>query len=152
MGSGVGIPWTEMIGKYRMNNRADKLRCHSMLAGLMLLLPTVALAAGMPDLSGNYNVATLTPLERPKMFGDNLYLSSEAAEKIASDTATRKAQASKDSDPAREAPPAGGDGSRGAAGNVGGYNAFWIDNGVMHLRLTGSFGRPLFTIPPMAEE
>ena len=29
----------------------------------------------------------------------------------------------------RAAPPLGGDGSAGAAGNVGGYNNFWIDSG-----------------------
>ena len=36
----------------------------------------------------------------------------------------------KPSDPNRDAPPQGGDGSTGAAGNVGGYNNFWIDAGV----------------------
>ena len=28
-------------------------------------------AAGHPDLTGTYNVATLTPLQRPKRYGDN---------------------------------------------------------------------------------
>ena len=31
--------------------------------------------------------------------------------------------------PTAPAPPLGGDGSTGAAGNVGGYNNFWIDAG-----------------------
>ena len=29
-------------------------------------------ASGHPDLSGTYNVATLTPLQRPKRYGDKL--------------------------------------------------------------------------------
>ncbi len=111
-----------------------------------ILLPAVlfpgALVAGqdqIPDLSGNYNVATLTPLERPKMFGDKLYLSQEAAAKIAADAKERRLATSQDSDPDREAPPDGGDGSRGAAGNVGGYNSFWIDNGDDAFEIDGRF-------------
>jgi hypothetical protein len=54
-------------------------------------LPTLALAAdkdiprasdGRPDLSGTYDVATLTPLQRPTQFGDNLYLTREQALEI----------------------------------------------------------------------
>ena len=37
----------------------------------------------IPDLSGNYNVATLTPLQRPEIFGDNLYLSKWVANLLA---------------------------------------------------------------------
>ena len=35
-----------------------------------------------PDLSGTYNIATLTPLQRPKAFGDNLLLTKEQADYI----------------------------------------------------------------------
>ena len=38
--------------------------------------------SGHPDLSGNYNIAMLTPLQRPTQFGDNLYLTPEQAEAI----------------------------------------------------------------------
>ena len=44
-------------------------------------------ASGHPDLSGTYDAATLTPLERPKEFGDKLYMTREEAEKIAADQA-----------------------------------------------------------------
>ena len=81
-------------------------------------------ASGHPDLSGTYNVATLTPLQRPQEFGDNLYLTPAQAEKIAAEVAAEKAKDQARSDPNREAPPEGDDGSEGAAGNVGGYNAF----------------------------
>src|SRR5262245_30899606 len=38
--------------------------------------------SGHPDLSGTYDAATLTPLERPKQFGDKLYMTKEEANKI----------------------------------------------------------------------
>jgi hypothetical protein len=37
----------------------------------------------------------------------------------------------------RAAPPQGGDGSRGAAGNVGGYNTFWLDPGTAYTIVNG---------------
>jgi hypothetical protein len=73
------------------------------------------------------------------MFGDNLYLTREAAEKIADDKASAVEAGSQVSDPDREAPPDGGDGSAGAAGNVGGYNSFWIDNGDDAFEIDGRF-------------
>ena len=104
-------------------------------------------AQGAVDLSGTYNVATLTPLERPKMFGNNKYLTKEAAEKIRAQDAAAKAERGKNSDPNRSAPPAGGDGSVGAAGNVGGYNTFWIDNGNNAFQLGGKFRTSILTAP-----
>lgn len=94
---------------------------------------------GKPDLSGTYDVATLTPLNRPQAFGDNQFLTKEQADKMAADAAERMAQGSKASNPDREAPPDGGDGSPGAAGNVGGYNTFWIDNGESAFAVDGKF-------------
>ena len=52
------------------------------------------------------------------------------------------------SDPDREAPPLGGDGSGGAAGNVGGYNTFWIDNGDSVVEVDGKFRTSIITDPP----
>jgi hypothetical protein len=103
--------------------------------------------AGYPDLTGTYNVATLTPLQRPEEFGDNLYLSRVEAEKIAADVAALKAAELIKSDPNRGAPPAGGDGSAGAAGNVGGYNTFWIDNGDAATEIDGKFRTSIITYP-----
>ena len=102
---------------------------------------------GKPDLSGTYNGATLTPLVRPKEFGDNLYLTPAQAEEIAE--AERKAleESSKATDPNREAPPEGGDGSAGAAGNVGGYNSFWIDQGDDVFRVDGKFRTSILVEP-----
>jgi|TARA_B110000971_G_scaffold215510_1_gene249099 hypothetical protein len=112
----------------------------------------LAMASGhaqqqVPNLTGTYDVATLTPLERPKVFGNNLYLAQEQAEKIRLADVERKAESNELSDPNREAPPAGGDGSPGAAGNVGGYNTFWIDNGDDSFAVDGKFRTSILTSP-----
>ncbi len=103
--------------------------------------------ASVPDLSGTYDIATLTPLERPQMYGDKLFLSHEEAEKIAAADAAGKAARNQASDPNREAPPEGGDGSSGAAGNVGGYNTFWIDNGDSVVEVDGKFRTSIIVDP-----
>jgi hypothetical protein len=89
---------------------------------------TIARAAdGHPDLTGTYDLAMLTPLERPA--GLPAVLSDEEAARLERRVADQenKARASIRGD--REAPPKGGDGSLGPAGNVGGYNTFWLDRG-----------------------
>jgi len=94
-------------------------------------------ADGHPDLQGVYDLATLTPLERPPMFGNNLTLTPQQAKRLEQQVADRKEQAARPSDSNRAAPPIGGDGSTGAAGNVGGYNNFWIDNGSEYVTVNG---------------
>ena len=103
---------------------------------------------GRPDLSGTYDIATLTPLQRPERFGDTLSLSEEEAAAIARQEFDRNAQRNQASDPNREAPPVGGDGSPGAAGNVGGYNTFWIDRGAGAFQLDGEWRTSIITDPP----
>jgi hypothetical protein len=80
-------------------------------------------ASGHPDLSGTYDVSTLTPMERPVELGDKMFLTDEEAAEIAAQEQARTEERNAASDPNRDAPPAGGDGSPGAAGNVGGYNS-----------------------------
>src|SRR5277367_6167142 len=82
---------------------------------------------GHPDLQGTYDIATLTPLERPA--GTSLVMTKEDAARLEAQDANRKERAALPSNGDRPAPPKGGDGSVGAAGNVGGYNNFWIDAG-----------------------
>lgn len=81
---------------------------------------------GYPDVSGLWNAATLTPLERPS---GNATMTEAEAQKIEKDNAANRQRRSQNSDPNRDAPPVGGDGSTGASGNVGGYNNFWVDPG-----------------------
>ncbi|MBC7896867.1 MAG: hypothetical protein H7066_15730 [Cytophagaceae bacterium] len=100
---------------------------------------------GRPDLQGNWTNATLTPIERPR--GLPKVLSKEqvaALEKVRSDSMEKAGQKS---DPNRTAPPVGGDGSTGAAGNVGGYNYFWIDAGDRVATVHGEFRSSLIVDP-----
>ena len=76
----------------------------SLAAGLVSAACSLSVFSA-PDLSGTYNVATLTPLERPRAFGKNLYLSIEDAEKMRAADAAAKAERNEASDPNREAPP-----------------------------------------------
>lgn len=103
--------------------------------------------AKVPDLSGTYDIATVTPLQRPAELGDTLTLTEEQASAIAARVAEAKAAGLERSDPNREAPPAGGDGSAGAAGNVGGYNSFWIDNGDTAIRIGGQYRTSIIVDP-----
>ena len=114
--------------------------------------------AGHPDLSGVYDIATLTPLVRPANLGDRLSLTDAEATAMAKAVASMKAKTSQASDPNRAAPPAGGDGSEGAAGNVGGYNSLWVDNGTGAFKIDGKWRTSIITdpknghMPPMTPE
>jgi hypothetical protein len=85
------------------------------------------MADGHPDLQGTYDLATITPVERQR--GAKPSLTEEEAKKMERDTAARRAQQDRPISGDRTAPPKGGDGSGGAAGNVGGYNGGWLDPG-----------------------
>jgi len=104
-------------------------------------------ASGKPDLSGNYDLASLTPMQRDTKHGDKLFLTREEAETIERDAAAFRNLRAQDSDPNRGAPPAGGDGSAGPAGDVGGYNFFWIDNGTDAFAIDGKFRTSVITDP-----
>ena len=71
------------------------------------------LSDGRPDLQGVWDFRTATPLERPAQFGDRETLTEEEAAAIEQGAAFF-AQAA-------DAPP--------PEGNVGAYNAFWLDFG-----------------------
>ena len=106
------------------------------------------LANGRPDLSGTYDLATLTPLARPDVYGDRLALTEEEAREIAERQAAAMAAGDQASDPDRGSPPEGGDGSTGAAGNVGGYNTFWIARGDGAFQLNGKYRTSILVDPP----
>ena len=82
---------------------------------------------GRPDLQGEWTNGTMTPLQRPE--GEPLVLTPEQVAEREGARQTFIDDRNAPSDPDREAPPVGGDGSTGAAGGVGGYNYFWIDAG-----------------------
>jgi len=103
---------------------------------------------GHPDLQGVYDIATLTPLERPPQFGNNMVLTPQLAKQLEEQVAQRKDQAALPSRGDRNAPPIGGDGSAGAAGNVGGYNNFWIDSGDSYVIVNGEKRTSIIVDPP----
>ena len=114
--------------------------------------------SGHPDLSGTYDAATLTPLERPKEFGDKLLMTKEEANAIAAKQQALMDRANKNSNPERDAPAEGGapvvgfednpeEGEAFGAGNVGGYNWFWVDPGNDAFMIDGKFRTSILTEP-----
>jgi len=142
-----------------------KKQLSTTLAGsliLLLALPAVAAgpgprtASGHPDFSGNYDVSTLTPLTRPREFGDNLELTPAEAERIVEEARLAVIESNKNRGPADAPPPEGGaapigwddaDRERSGAGNVGGYNNFWVDPGTQVFSVNGKFRTSILTDP-----
>ncbi len=108
---------------------------------------------GKPDLSGTYDIATLTPLSRPARLGDKLTLTDEEAAQLAEYWKNNLGKDFEPSDPNRIAPPKGGvdffaKEFNGAAGGVGGYNAFFIDLGTGAFKIDGQWRTSIITDPP----
>ena len=131
--------------------------CGGVLTVVCLALAPVAAAQnsdiprmvnGHPDLSGTYDVSTLTPMVRRSEYGDKRFLTEEEAAEIAQAALDRDIASNAASDPNRGAPPQGGDGSPGAAGNVGGYNSFWIDRGTGAFQIDGEWRTSILIDPP----
>ena len=96
-------------------------------------------AAGVPDLTGNYDISTLTPFERDPRYGDRRAFTPEEARSIRERNATITETANAPSDPDREAPPVGG--------NVGGYNFFFLDRGTAPVLVDGEYRTSLLIDP-----
>src|SRR5262245_46508977 len=103
-------------------------------------------ADGHPDLSGMYDLAMLTPLDRPA--GLPAVLTDQQAAKLEKDIADQENKARAPIRGDREAPPKGGDGSVGPAGNVGGYNTFWLDRGTHYSTVDGQKRSSIVIDPP----
>ena len=103
-------------------------------------------ADGHPDLQGTYDLATLTPVERPA--GSPAVLTDEAAKQLEKQVAARNETSARAIKGDRTAPPVGGDGSVGAAGGVGGYNTFWLDPGSAYTIVNGEKRTSLIIDPP----
>jgi len=107
---------------------------------------------GRPDLTGNYDANTLTPLERPAKYGDRRALTDQEAAELLRAQATRNEEAEKPSDPNRQAPKAGNT----LAGKS--YDDFWKSFGNRVVTLGGEKRSSIIIdpssgkIPPMTEE
>lgn len=128
--------------------------------GSLLLLACAGLAQAdtargaenRPDLSGVYDIATLTPLQRPQRYGDKRTVTVAEAKEIEEYWANNLAKDAAPSDPNRKAPEKGGTEIyiaefSGAAGGVGGYNAFYVDIGDSKFTLDGEIPTSIITQP-----
>ncbi len=97
-------------------------------------------ADGKPDLSGNYDISTLTRMQRSPELGERLFLTAAEAEEIRVSAATRTAERARPSDPNRQAPP--------VTGRLGGYNDFYHDGGTEAVAVDGKYRTSLLTDPP----
>ena len=108
------------------------------------------MANGKPDLSGVYDAGTVTPVDRPAQYGDNLFLSPEEAKKLEDQSAQFWTAADQKNPEGQErtAPKKGGDGNNQfGGGGVGGYNAFWIDPGSKAAMVDGKFRTSIIDEP-----
>lgn len=151
-----------------MNDRVSTRSWILATVALALIVPAGFAASeiprtptGKPDLTGMYDIATLTPMQRPAKFGDNLYLTPEEAAQIEREEQEQLALGAAASDPNRAAPELGGAAPVGlgedqrenlGAGNVGGYNNFWIDRGDSVVTVDGKFRTSIITDPANGRE
>ena len=107
---------------------------------LILVMGSIAStqAADLPDLTGTYDLATLTPLQRPVAFGNNKYLSREEAEKIRLADQRLEAADNAASDPNREAPQSVGTVRRALQETSADTTPFGLIMAMLPLRLTES--------------
>jgi hypothetical protein len=104
-------------------------------------------ADGHPDLQGTYDIATLTPMERPN--GLPAVLTREQAAKLETANRERRQRADAPLAADRSAPPVGGTGpGGGGGGKVGGYNSGWLDPGTAYSVVDGQIRSSIVIDPP----
>jgi hypothetical protein len=97
-------------------------------------------SSGRPDLSGTYDIATLTGMERAESFGELMTLPADAAALFAERARQAAEFAARPSDPNRGAPPVGGSRDSG--------NAFWIEPGRGAFQIDGQWRTSILVDPP----
>ena len=126
------------------------MRLTPILTSALLLLATAAgsvaaqgdyprTPAGRPDFSGNYDISTLTPLQRPERFGDRLHLNEEEVQALRDREMGIRAADSAPGDPNRAPPEQGG--------SIGSYNDFWFDRGNDAFAIDGQYRTSILTYP-----
>jgi hypothetical protein len=114
-------------------------------------------ADGHPDLQGTYDVATMTPVERPAGV-KSLTMTAEEAGALEAYEAARQLKNDAPLDGDRKAPPVGGETTTGKSylefleraggGVVGGYNNFWLAGGTQLITVDGQKRSSLVMDPP----
>ncbi len=112
---------------------------------------------GHPDLQGMYDVATMTPVERPNGV-KSLTLTKEEAAALEIYEQQRQVKNDAPLDPNRPAPPVGGENTtpksylevleKFGGGAVGGYNNFWLAGGTNMIVVDGQKRSSLVIDPP----
>jgi hypothetical protein len=112
---------------------------------------------GHPDLQGMFDVATMTPVERPNEV-KNLVLTKEEAAALEVYEQQRQVKNDAPLDPNRGAPPVGGENTtpksylevleKFGGGAVGGYNNFWLAGGMNMITVDGQKRSSLIIDPP----
>jgi len=115
-------------------------------------------ADGHPDLSGMYDVATMTPLERPAEAGGRLVLTKEEAAAAEKYEYQRQVKNDAPLEGDRGAPPVGGENTtpksylevleKFGGGVVGGYNNFWLAGGMNLITVDGEKRSSILIDPP----
>jgi hypothetical protein len=119
--------------------------------------PIARLADGHPDLQGLYDVATMTPVDRPRGV-KNLVLTEQEAAAMEKYEAQRQVKNDAPLAGDRSAPPVGGESTapksylefleQAGGGVVGGYNNFWLAGGDHVIRVDGQPRSSLIIDPP----
>lgn len=96
---------------------------------------------GHPDLQGIWTNATMTPLERPRHLGDQLILTPEVGARMEENSPFARMRDAdlRPTDPNAPPPPSGG--------NIGGYNAFWLDPGTRVVQVNGEYRTSIISSP-----
>jgi hypothetical protein len=92
---------------------------------------------GYPDLQGNWNNATITPLERPAEFGSRRALTNEETAKLEQAATDRVEENNKPTDPKKGIQDLPVNCAPGFSGTNCGYNNFWVDSGNRVVRVDG---------------
>ena len=116
---------------------------------------------GHPDFQGLYDVATVTPLERPAEAGGRPVLTDQEAAAAEAYDRQREARDGAPLSGDRGAPPVGGERTatktwleaveQFAGGGTGGYNRFWIEQGRQIITVDGQKRSSILIDPPDAK-
>jgi hypothetical protein len=112
---------------------------------------------GHPDLQGTYDIATMTPVDRPRGV-KNLVLTEQEAAAMEKYEYARQVKNDAPIAADRKAPPVGGESTApktyleflelAGGGTVGGYNNFWLAGGMHVIRVDGQPRSSLIIDPP----
>ena len=92
---------------------------------------------GYPDLQGNWNNATITPVERPAEFGNRRALTDNEANQLEGAAVARVEENNKPTDPKKGIQDLPVNCAPGFSGTNCGYNNFWVDSGNRVVRVNG---------------